>query len=222
MLESYVKEAREIVGYDIPLAIDHFGHICVEDIIRFAKRMEPYQLAWIEDPAPWHYTEHYVRLRNSTTIPICTGEDIYLKEDFCKLMDAGGVSVIHPDVLTAGGMLETKKIGDMAYEHGVMTALHMAESPIGAMAAVHVGAAIPQLMAMEFHSADVPYWQNIVRGLPKPFIKDGFIDVPDSPGLGIESLDEELISKLICKNIPGQWEETSNWDDDLCNDRLWS
>ena len=222
MLEDYVRQARDVIGYDVPLAVDHFGHICVEDTIRFARRMEKYNLAWLEDVAPWHYTDHYVRLRSSTAIPICTGEDIYLKEDFQKLMAAGGVSVIHPDVLTAGGMLETKKIGDLAYEYGVMTALHMAESPIGAMAAVHVAAALPQVMAMEFHSADVPYWQDIANGLPRPLIQDGFITVPDAPGLGIESLNEELIQKLVCKNIPGVWEETSQWDGDICNDRLWS
>ncbi len=222
MLEEYVRQVREVIGMDVPLAVDHFGHICVEDTIRFAHRMEPYNLAWLEDVAPWHYTDHYVRLRSSTNIPICTGEDIYLKEEFVKLMQAGGVSVIHPDVLTAGGMLETKKIGDLAYEYGVMTALHMAESPIGAMAAVHVAAALPQVMAMEFHSADVPYWQDVVNGLPRPLIQDGFITVPDTPGLGIESLNEELIGKLVCKNIPGQWEPTGQWDGDICNDRLWS
>ena len=222
ILENYVREVREVIGMEVTLAVDHFGHICVEDTIRFARRMEPYNLAWLEDVAPWHLTDHYVRLRNSTAVPICTGEDIYLKEDFEKLMKAGGVSVIHPDILTAGGMLETKKIGDLAYEYGVMTALHMAESPIGAMAAVHVAAALPQVMAMEFHSADVPYWQDIVNGLPKPLIRDGFIAVPDAPGLGIESLNEEFISTLVSKTVPGQWEDTSAWDNDICNDRLWS
>ena len=222
MLEDYVREAREVIGYDVPLAVDHFGHICVEDTIRFARRMEKYNLAWLEDVAPWQYTDHYVRLRSSTTIPICTGEDIYLKESFDHLMSAGGVSVIHPDVLTAGGMLETKKIGDLAYEKGVMVALHMAESPIGAMAAVHVAAAMPQVMAMEFHSVDVPDWQDIANGLPRPLIQDGFIQVPDAPGLGIESLNEEVIAGKICAAIPGQWEETSRWDGDICNDRLWS
>ena len=222
MLEKYVKEVRDVIGYDVPLAVDHFGHICVEDCIRFLRRVEKYNLAWVEDLAPWHFTEHYVRLRNSTTVPIATGEDIYLKENFEPLMKAGGVSLIHPDVLTTGGMLETKKIGDMAYDYGVAVALHMAESPIGAMAAVHVGAALPQLMCMEYHSVDVPYWQDIVNGLPRPLIDHGFITVPDAPGLGIESLNEELIEKLVCKNIPGVWEPTDNWDNDICNDRLWS
>lgn len=62
-LENYVKEVREVIGYDVPLAIDHFGHVCVEDCIRFARRMEPYNLAWIEDMVPWMYTDQYVRLK---------------------------------------------------------------------------------------------------------------------------------------------------------------
>ncbi len=99
VLEDYVRQVREVIGYEVPLAIDHFGHVCVEDCIRFAKRMEPYNLAWIEDMVPWMYTDQYVRLRNSTTIPVCTGEDIYLKEGFETLIKAGGVSVIHPDIL---------------------------------------------------------------------------------------------------------------------------
>lgn len=74
-LENYVKEVREVIGYDVPLAIDHFGHVCVEDCIRFARRMEPYNLAWIEVMVPWMYTDQYVGLKNSTTILVCTGED---------------------------------------------------------------------------------------------------------------------------------------------------
>ena len=118
-LENYIKEVREVIGYEVPLAIDHFGHVCVEDCIKFARRMEPYNLAWIEDMVPWMYTDQYVRLKNSTTIPVCTGEDIYLKEGFETLIKAGGVSVIHPDILTCGGALELKKIADIADENGV-------------------------------------------------------------------------------------------------------
>ena len=79
-LEEYVKEIREIIGYEVPLAVDHFGHVQLESCIRFCRRMEKYNLAWVEDLAPWMYTEQYQRLRASTTIPVCTGEDIYLKE----------------------------------------------------------------------------------------------------------------------------------------------
>lgn len=221
-LEDYVCRVRSIIGYNVPLAIDHFGHVCVEDCIRFAHRMEKYNIAWLEDMVPWQYTEQYVRLRNSCAIPICTGEDIYLKEGFEKLIKAGGVSIVHPDVLTAGGMMETKKIGDLAYENGIATAIHMAESPVGAMAAVHVAAVLPQVLAMEFHSADTPHWQDIVTGLPPSLIQDGFIQVPDKPGLGIDDFVEDVLMAHASKMYPVGWCDTSAWDNEVCNDRLWS
>ncbi len=222
LLEDYVAQVREEIGYEIPLAIDHFGHVCVEDCIRFAKRMEVYNIAWMEDPVPWQYTNQYVRLANSTSIPIATGEDIYLKEGFEPLIRSGGVSVVHPDVLTAGGILETKKIGEFAYENGVAVAVHMAESPIGCMAAIHAAAAMPQLLAVEFHSADVPWWNELVKGLPNPIVQNGFIEVPTGPGLGIEALNEKLIGQHLHKAVPGQWEPTEAWNMEWSNDRLWS
>ncbi len=222
LLEQYVAEVRDIVGYELPLAVDHLGHIAVEDCIRLARRLEKYNLAWLEDPVPWQYTDQYVRLSQSCAVPICTGEDIYLKEGFRPLLEARGVSVIHPDVLTAGGILETKKIGDMAEEHGVAMALHMAESPIGCMAAVHVAAATANLLAVEFHSVDCPWWGDLAVGLPKPLIRDGFITVPDRPGLGIEDLDDEVIAAHLSPRIPGLWEPTDEWNDRWSHDRLWS
>jgi gluconate/galactonate dehydratase len=222
VLEEYVSQVRDIIGYDIPLAVDHFGHVCVESAIRFARRMEKYNLAWLEDMVPWQFTDQYIRLKNSTTIPVCTGEDIYLKENFLPLLESGAVSVLHPDVLTAGGILETKKIGDLAADHGVALALHMADSPIGFMAALHVAAAVPELLAVEFHSADVPWWQDLVNGPEKPLVNKGFARISDAPGLGIESLNEELIGEHIHSDIPGQWEPTDQWDGEWSNDRLWS
>lgn len=221
-LENYVKEVRDVIGYDVPLAIDHFGHICVEDCIRFARRMEPYNLAWIEDMIPWMYTDQYVRLRNSTTVPVCTGEDIYLKEGFETLMKAGGVSVIHPDILTCGGALELKKIGDMADELGVAVAIHMAESPVACLAAVHAAAALHNVLALEFHSVDVPWWGDMVTGVPNPLFENGFITVPEKPGLGFDGLNEEVLKAHINPDIPGWFEATEQWNSEFSNDRIWS
>lgn len=221
-LENYVREVREVIGYEVPLAIDHFGHVQLESCIRFCRRMEKYNLAWVEDLAPWMYTDHYVRLRNSTCVPICTGEDIYLKENYEKLIKAGGVSVIHPDILTCGGALELKKIADIADDHGVAVAIHMAESPIACMAAVHTAAAMHNILALEYHSVDVPWWSSMVKGLPEPLISRGFIKVPETPGLGIESLNEEVLKEHINPDIPGMWEPTDSWNREFSNDRLWS
>jgi gluconate/galactonate dehydratase len=222
LLEQYVAEVRSVIGYQVPLATDHFGHIALEDCIRLGQRLEKYNLAWVEDMVPWQYTDQYVRLSQSIHIPVCTGEDIYLKEGFRPLLEARGVSVIHPDVLTSGGILENKKIGELAHEHGVAMAVHMAESPIGCMAAVHSVAATENFLALEYHSVDVPWWDDIAVGLPKPLVKDGFIQVPEAPGLGIEALDDAVIAEHIHPAIPGLWEPTEAWNADWSHDRLWS
>ncbi len=186
------------------------------------RRIEKYVPAWLEDVIPWQYTEQYRQLQEATTVPICTGEDIYLKEGFEPLLKSGGLSVIHPDLLTSGGILETKKIGDMAQDHGVAMAIHMAESPIAAMAAAHVATATENFMALEYHSADVDWWDDIVTGLPKPLVKDGFITVPDKPGLGIDDVVDEVISQHLQPGVTGIWQSTDHWDDEYSWDRTWS
>ena len=98
----------------------------------------------------------------------------------------------------------------------------MAESPVACMAAVHTAAAMHNVLALEFHSVDVPWWSDIVKGIPNPLFKDGFIQVPDKPGLGIDGFNEELIKEHINENIPGMWEDTSAWDREFSNDRIWS
>lgn len=221
-LEQYVEDVRNVIGYEIPLATDHFGHIGIEDCIKIARRLDRFNLAWYEDMLPWHMTDHYVRLSNSCTTPICTGEDIYLKEGFEPLLKSGGVSIIHPDILSSGGIYENQKIGDLAQDYGVSMAVHMAESPIACMAAVHSIAATENFIALENHSIDLPWWNQLVNGLPDPIIQNGFINVPDSPGLGIESLNDEVIKEHLDPNEPGMWESTEEWDIDYSQDRLWS
>jgi gluconate/galactonate dehydratase len=224
LLEQYVADVRAVIGYEVPLAVDHFGHIGLTNCIKLGRRIEKFNLAWMEDMIPWQYTDQYVKLANAVATPICTGEDIYLKENFKPLLEAGGVSVIHPDLLTSGGILETKKIGDMAQEYGVSMAIHMAESPIACLAAVHMAAATENFLACEFHSVEVPWWDDIIISskLPKPLLNNGFIAVPDAPGLGIDELNDEVISQHIHPDIPGLWESTDQWNNHVSNDRLWS
>ncbi|WP_192250619.1 mandelate racemase/muconate lactonizing enzyme family protein [Mesorhizobium silamurunense] len=222
LLEQYIHEVREVIGYEIPLAIDHVGHISLQDGIRLSRRIEKYVPAWLEDVIPWQYTEQYRQLQAATTVPICTGEDIYLKEGFEPLLKSGGLSIVHPDLLTSGGILETKKIGDMAQDHGVAMAIHMAESPIAAMAAAHVATATENFMALEYHSADVNWWDDIVTGLPKPLVRDGFITVLDKPGLGIDDVVDEVISLHLQPGVTGIWQSTEHWNNEYSWDRTWS
>ena len=99
----------------------------------------------------------------ASTTPIATGEDIYLLENFKPLLDNRAVSIIHPDILSSGGIYETKKIGDYAEECGVAMALHMAETPVACLAAVHVAAATNNFLGLEFHSNDVDWWSDMVK-----------------------------------------------------------
>ena len=221
-LENYVKEVRSVIGYEIPLSIDHFGHIGVEDCIKLANRLENYNMCWLEDMIPWQLTDQYVRLHNASTTPIATGEDIYLLENFKPLLDNRAVSIIHPDILSSGGIYETKKICDYAEECGVAMALHMAETPVACLAAVHVAAATNNFLGLEFHSNDVDWWSDMVKDTEKPKIVDGFMAVPEKPGIGIDELDDEVLAEHIHPEIPGLWESTDEWNDWISHDRLWS
>lgn len=222
ILEQYVKDVRDVIGYEVPLAIDHFGHICVEDCIRLCRRIEKYNIAWAEDMIPWQYTDQYKRLSDSTTVPICTGEDIFLAEGFEPLLNARAVSVIHPDILTSGGILENKRIGDLAQRHGVAMAVHMAESPVSAYACVHSVAATENFYVLENHSVDVPWWDDMVLGAPKKIVENGYIAVPDKPGLGVDDYNDEVLREHLHPDYPELWAETSRWDDVYSHDRLWS
>ena len=220
-LSDYVAAVRQEVGNEVPIAADHFGHIGVEDCIRLGQAMEPYNLAWLEDMVPWQLVSQWVMMRQTLRTPVCTGEDIYLKEDFLKLFQAGAISVCHPDIATSGGILETKKIGDLAQEYGVSMALHMAGTPVSTMAAVHCAAATENFIALEHHFADTPYWQDLIIGVDKPLIENGYIKVPEKPGLGIE-LNEELIKQHLHPDDTGYFEPTTEWDKLDSWDRLWS
>ena len=119
-------------------------------------------------------------------------EDIFLKEGFLPLFEKKAIAICHPDMMSAGGLLETKKIGDLAMEHGIGMAMHMAGSPVGLFGSVHCAAATENFQVLEHHDVDNPSYEDLVTGVPKPFMKYGFIRAPDGPGFGIE-LNEEAI-----------------------------
>src|SRR5205807_5168951 len=175
MLEQYVAAVRDAVGMEIPLSMDHLGHLGVMSIIRLGKAYEKYNLSWMEDVIPWTYTDLLKQISDQSPTPILTGEDIYLKEPFRVLCERHAVSKIHPDLATAGVMLETCKIGDMAEDCGVPMAMHFAGTPVSCMANVHCAAATENFLALENHSLDVPWWSSIVQeGVTTPIVNHGW------------------------------------------------
>ncbi len=223
-LAEYVEQVRNAIGYEMPLCADHFGHFDVNNAIRFGKAMEKYRLAWLEDMVPWFDVDRNKILSDALETPVLTGEDIYcLRGGFKPLLDARAVDIIHPDLGTSGGLLETKRIGDYAEECGIAMAMHMAGSPVCFMANVHCAAATQNFLALEHHSVDVPWWGNLVKMTgSQPMVTKGFANVPlDAPGLGIE-LNEEEIKKHMGRDSGGYFEPTPDWDDKRSHDRLWS
>jgi len=218
----YVDDVRTVIGYEIPLAVDHIGHIGLESCIRLGQALDQFSLAWLEDLLPWQFTDQYVALSQAINTPICTGEDIYLRESFMPLFESRAVSIIHPDIASSGGILETKKIGDTAQEYGIAMAMHMAGSPIAALTSVHCAAATQNFLVLENHSVDTPEWNELVTGLPNPLIQDGYIAVPETPGLGFEDLNEELVRAHVDPEYAGYFEPSTAWDKERSHDRLWS
>ncbi len=217
---EFIAAIRDVIGWSAPLAADHFGPLNVNDSIRYAKAFEKYQLSWAEDLLqtregthyPWQNWQAYKKIADATTTPVNTGEDIFgLEDGFRPLIDNRAVDVIHPDIETSGGLLETKRIADHAELAGIQVAMHHAGSPVGGFAGYHCAATFGNnFLAMENHALDMPWWQDLVTGVPKPIVDKGYVTVPERPGLGLE-LNDAVVKEHLRR--PGYFEPTPQFDD---------
>jgi len=222
-LAKIVDHVRSMVGYEIPLSTDHYGHFDVNNCIRLGKALDKYRLAWLEDMVPWQYTEQHKTITEALETPTLTGEDIFLLEFFKPLIDSHAVDIIHPDLVSSGGLLETKRIGDYAEEKGISMAMHQAGTPVSFMANVHCAAATQNFLALEHHSVDVPWWEGLVKTTDgRKLIDKGYAPVPlTAPGLGIELVDEE-VKKHLHATDSTYFGPTKEWDEKRSHDRTYS
>ncbi|MEO7960171.1 MAG: mandelate racemase/muconate lactonizing enzyme family protein [Ginsengibacter sp.] len=222
-LAKIVDSVRGMVGYEIPLCTDHFGHFDLNNGIRLGKTLEKYRLAWMEDIVSWELTDQWKTMSDALETPMLTGEDIYLLKNFKPLIDAHAVDIVHPDLATSGGLLETKRIGDYAEEHGVAMAMHQAGTPVSFMANVHCAAATQNFLALEHHSIDLPWWESLVKTTDgRQLITKGFANIPlTAPGLGIE-LNEEVVKQHLHERDKSYFAPTTDWDKRSSHDRVFS
>jgi L-alanine-DL-glutamate epimerase-like enolase superfamily enzyme len=190
---ALVAGAREAVGMDVGLAIDCHWNYGVQAAIGLARALEKYKLLWLEDPTPPENIGALGVVQRNTSLPLATGENHYFRLDFERLIVEAGLRVLAPDVQKLG-LWEGRKVADLADMHYVNLAWHNISSPLGTMAGVHLCAATPNFLALEWHAASVPFFDDLVKGGEGPLIQDGKIAVPDVPGLGIE-LDEDVAYK---------------------------
>jgi L-alanine-DL-glutamate epimerase-like enolase superfamily enzyme len=187
-----VEAMKKVLGHETGLALDCGPGWMVKDAITFARAVEPLHITWLEDMITGDYTpypnaELFRELTQATSVPIHTGEEIYLRENFKDLIEKQAVNVVGPDPEDVGGLAEMKWIAEYADLHGILMAPHgIFDGLIGLAAQVHLAAALPQnYIAFEYPVGQPDWWYQIVDGLPDPIMKGGFIEVWDRPGLGV-------------------------------------
>jgi L-alanine-DL-glutamate epimerase-like enolase superfamily enzyme len=187
-----VEAMKKVLGDEIGLALDMGPGHMLADAIKLAKALEPYNLLWVEDMLTGDYTPYvmadiYKELTMSTSTPIHTGEQIYLRQNFRELFEKKAIRVVGPDPADVGGIAELKWVAEYADLYGIQMAPHgIFNGLIGLAAQVQVGAAMPEnYIAFEYPLGNPNWWYDIVEGLPNPIVKDGHIHVWDTPGLGV-------------------------------------
>ncbi|HET7215024.1 MAG TPA: mandelate racemase/muconate lactonizing enzyme family protein [Terriglobia bacterium] len=187
-----IEAMKKVLGSEVGLALDCGPGWTPKDAIRFARAVEPFHITWLEDLItgdyyPYPNAQVFKQVTDSTSTPIHTGEEIYLRENFKDLIETQAVNVIGPDPEDVGGMAELKWIAEYADLHGILVAPHgIFDGLFGLAAEVQMGATLPQnYIAFEYPVGQPEWWYDIVEGLPDPIVKNGFIDVWDRPGLGV-------------------------------------
>ncbi|MCU4751430.1 mandelate racemase/muconate lactonizing enzyme family protein [Halobacteria archaeon AArc-curdl1] len=190
-----VEAVREAIGYEIDLAFDIHWDYSLDSAKRVARALEPYDLMWLEDVIPPENLDAQREVARSTSTPLAAGENRFRVHEFKELLYDFGVDIITPDPTTCGGLAESKAIANRAEENYIVFSPHNVCGPIGTMACVHLGACIANFGVLEYHALDVDWWDDLVVR-DAPLIQDGYIEVPEKPGLGVE-LDEEVAKEHL-------------------------
>jgi L-alanine-DL-glutamate epimerase-like enolase superfamily enzyme len=197
-----IKALKDVFGDEYGLALDCGPGFSVPSALSLAKALEPLNVMWLEDLITGDYTpytsvEAYRLISSNTTTPIHTGEQIYLRQGFKDLIENNAVDIIGPDPCDIGGLAELKWVAEFADLYGILIAPHgVGDGIIGAAALTQVCATLPKnFIAFEMPIIQ-PIWQDLVSGLPNPLVKDGYIEVQDKPGLGVE-LNEKAVEKHL-------------------------
>lgn len=181
---SLVRRIREAVGFGIDLAFDAHWRYRAKEMLIVARELEPYRIAWLEDPLPMSDLEGF---RERTATPIATGENHQLLTGFYPLITARGCDIVMPDLQKSGGLLDAKNIAGLAQKFNMPFAPHMIGSPLAMMTTAQFSATVPNFLAMEFHGFDVPFYFDIVGEEFQSWFRPGEIILPDPCyGIGLE------------------------------------
>ncbi|MFB3779105.1 MAG: mandelate racemase/muconate lactonizing enzyme family protein [Bryobacteraceae bacterium] len=191
-----VGALREAVGPAIGIGLECHARYDTESAIQLAKAVEPYRVMWLEEPVPSDNPESMAAVRAATRIPIACGENVYTRYGFRPFLEKQAVSVIQLDMAKCGGLLESRKIASMAEVYNIPIAPHGMASPLGQTAFAHICATVPNFMLLEWGQY---FNQNVTRLAGMPKYSAGFLELPETPGIGVD-INESVVKELL---LPG-------------------
>ena len=186
-----VREVTERVGARADVAFDCHWSFASGSAHRLAEAVEDYDVWWLEDPVPPENLDVQREVTQGTTTPVAAGENVYRVHGHRRLLEEQAVDIVAPDLPKVGGMRETQKIANLADTYYVPVAMHNVSSPVATVASAHVGAAVPNALAVEFHSYELGWWADLVE---EDVIEGGRIEVPEAPGLGV-TVDDDVVAE---------------------------
>jgi galactonate dehydratase len=194
--------AREAVGAKVDICADMHARYDYPTGQLVAKRMEPLNLMWLEEPVPAENVDAYKLIADSTSTPICAGENVYLAHGFRRMLEIGAVDIVMPDLQKAGGLGEGQRIANLSNLYYVPFAPHMVASFLGAMAACHVCAAVPNFMILEWQTYfDTNAMYKEIVSYDGPQVEKGFITVSEKPGIGVD-INEDAMRRYAVPGVP--------------------
>jgi L-alanine-DL-glutamate epimerase-like enolase superfamily enzyme len=199
-----VTAMKDVLGDEVGLALDCGPGFMVTDAIKLARALEPLNIMWLEDLLtgdyiPWVHADVYREVTRATTVPIHTGEQIYLRHNFKELIETKAVRIVGPDPCDVGGIAELKWIAEYADMHGILMAPHgTGNGLLGLAALVQVCATLPaNYIAFEYPTGNPDWWYDIIEGLPDPIVVDGHIEVGTRPGMGVDFIVDHARQYLL-------------------------
>ena len=195
-----VRAVREAVGPDVDILVEMHRRLAPMHAVRIAHEIERYRPFWYEEPVLAENIPALASVRQKINIPVVTGEELYTKFEFREVFEKQAADILNPDVCNVGGILELKEIAAMAEPYFVVISPHNFNSTtVGLAATIQVSAAIPNFLITEYFVNLEELGRDIAK---TPFeVQDGYIQIPDTPGLGID-LDEERLAAYPYKPFP--------------------
>jgi galactonate dehydratase len=187
-----VRAVRDAVGSDVDVLLDMSAELTTDAIIRFGRRVEPFDIFFLEEPVDPFDVESLKKVSEKVNLPIAVGERLYTRNGFRPVMERRAADILQPDIGNTGGILETKIIAAMAEAYNMRIQPNTCASPVSTAAALQLDACMPNFLIQELYPYRTPEHFTIVDHAPEMDLKDGALPIPNRPGLGVELVEERV------------------------------